>query len=249
MKLEVGYLTHKGKRANNEDSLLVRQIGDTWVLAVADGLGGHAAGEVASKMALIEIEEFSRRALRENRPPSQELVREAVAKANREIWLLSRENPSFSGMGTTLVLAVVTGTAAVIATVGDSRAYLIGEDIEQRTKDHSLVQELVDAGEISSSEAAHHPKKNIVTRALGISSSVEPDILALDLAGGTLLLCSDGLTDSLSDDRIHAILTTIPDLDVACSALIVAANEQGGEDNTTVILAREFGSGSPERVL
>ena len=197
-ELEVGCGTDAGRRRReNEDSLLAVEIGDTYLVAVADGLGGHAAGEVASKVATIEIEHYLK-----SHPIDDPGValRQAVAKANREILLLSRENPSYAGMGSTLVAALVRGAEACIVNVGDSRAYLVGDAIEQVTVDHSLVQELVTKGVITKEEAFDHPQKNIVTRTLGLDEEANPDVYGVvTLSNRVLLLCSDGLTDSLRD--------------------------------------------------
>ncbi len=235
--LEVCYKTDTGmKRASNEDSLLVVKLGEVHLLAVADGLGGHAAGEVASRLALIEIEEFLKTNLAEGN--LRDAMQGAIAKANREIYLLSKENPSYAGMGTTVVAAIVFDNRALIANIGDSRAYLIGDGIRQITKDHSLVQELVDRKMITQEEAFNHPQSNIVTRTLGTESEVSPDFYEEELFGRLLLLCSDGLSDLLRDQEILETVVASPDLDEACTRLINRANEKGGKDNITVVLAR-----------
>ena len=222
----------------NEDSLLAVKIGDTHLLAVADGLGGHAAGEIASRVAIIEIEQSLRLKLTEC--SFSLALEEAIAKANREICLLSRENPVYAGMGTTLIIALVLQGKAWIANVGDSRAYLVGNDIEQVSKDHSLVQQLVDKRLISVEEAFDHPQKNIVTRTLGLEEEVHPDIYEdVELSGRTLLLCSDGLSDALRDGEIRRLITSSRSLEEACIRLIDMANEKSGADNITVLLARE----------
>lgn len=238
------------KRSVNEDSLLDIKLGDIRVLAVADGLGGHAAGEVASRVAVMEMEEFLKVNLKEGN--HKEVMKEAIAKANREIYLLSKENPAYAGMGSTLVAALFSQNKALIAWVGDSRAYLLGKEIRQITKDHSLVQELVDRKLITKEQAFDHPQKNIVTRALGLESEVYPDFcdvgassgcftLEEEFSGKIILLCSDGLSDSLRDEEILKTVTDANNLDEACSNLISLANKRGDSDNITVILAREAG--------
>lgn len=236
--LEVCCRTDTGNRKSvNEDSLLRVNFRDVHLLAVADGLGGHAAGKVASRVALVEIEEFLKTHF-----TGQNLlgsIREAVSKANKEIYLLSKENPAYAGMGSTLVAAAISQNKAVIANVGDSRAYLVGNEIRQVTKDHSLVQELVDKRVITQEETFNHPQKNIVTRALGIKSEVLPDFYEVELSGKLLLLCSDGLSDSLKDEEIRKTIAASINLDEACNKLISLANEKGGSDNITVILAKK----------
>ena len=234
--LEVCLKTDVGrKRRKNEDALVAKRLDDIYLLAVADGLGGHASGEVASKIALIEVEEFLKARLgKEN---IKEATEAAISKANSEIYLLSRENPAYSNMGTTLVMAVVSENNALIANVGDSRAYLIGEEIKRITRDHSLVQELLDKKLITEEEAFKHPQKNIVTKILGIEGEVKPDFCDIEL-DDVLLLCTDGLTGSLRDEDIREIVVNSKDLSEACTKLIDSAKKKGGEDNITVILAK-----------
>ena len=238
--LEVCYKTDVGKkRSVNEDSLVAKRLGDVYLLAVADGLGGHAAGEVASRVGLIELEESLKNSLSAEKVI--EALKGAITKANREIYLLSKENADYRGMGSTLVVAVVVGNKAVIANVGDSRVYLVGNAIERITKDHSLVQELIDKQVITEEETFDHPQKNIVTRSLGLEEEVTPDFYEVELGRKTLLLCSDGLSDALRDDEIRDIITASSSLDEACTKLIDSANQKGGADNITVVLAKVAG--------
>ncbi|MFQ5975420.1 MAG: Stp1/IreP family PP2C-type Ser/Thr phosphatase [Candidatus Hydrothermarchaeales archaeon] len=235
--LEVCSKTDIGKKRNiNEDSFLTKRLGEFYILAVADGLGGHAAGEVASKIALIEIEEFLKANI--GKQDLQKVMEAGISKANKEIYRLSKENPSYAEMRTTIVMAVVAEKNVLIANVGDSRAYLIGNTIGQVTKDHSLVQELLDKKIITVEEAFHHPQKNIVTKVLGGESEVKPDLYTIELDQNVLLLCSDGLTGSLRDEEIMEIVVDSKDIDNACAKLIDSANEKGGKDNITVILAK-----------
>ncbi len=202
---------------------------------MADGLGGHAAGEVASKMALIEIEEFLKTHLQAE--PTQEIMKQGIYKANQEIFLLSAENPEYKGMGSTLVVALIFEGKALIANIGDSRAYLINDEIKQITRDHSLVQEMVDKNAITKEGARHDLQKNIVTRVLGTGSEVQADFFEISFDGGTLLLCSDGLTDALKDEEILEIVINAPGVEAGCDRLIAKANEKGAKDNISVILA------------
>jgi PPM family protein phosphatase len=222
-------------RNTNQDSVLVRKFGDIYLLAVADGLGGQPAGDIASKMAVIELEETVKANI--GKVPEKEILMQAVVKANREIYLLSNENPEYKGMGTTLVAAILFGDGAVVANVGDSRAYLIGDGIRQITQDHSLVQEMSENGNNDRENAS--PQKNIVTRVLGVAAESKPDFFELKLEGKTLLLCSDGLTNTLSDLEIQQIVNAQPGIDAVCDRLLATTNEKGSKDNVTVILAKE----------
>jgi len=237
--LETSCRTDVGRRrAENQDSLLVSRVGNAHLLAVADGLGGHAAGAVASRVATIEMEQFLKANLTEDNPVAA--LKQAIAKANKEIYLLSRENPAYAGMGTTLVAAILLPERVWVANVGDSRAYLVGDAIEQVTKDHSLVQQLVDGNVITPDEAFGHPQKNIVTRTLGLDEEPNPDLYEdVELSGRVLLLCSDGLTDSLRDEEIRSLVVASANLDEACTRLVDLANEKGGADNISVVMARQ----------
>ncbi|MCL0087895.1 Stp1/IreP family PP2C-type Ser/Thr phosphatase [Dehalococcoidia bacterium] len=237
--MKIASLTDSGKRANNEDSLAVTRFGDIYLLAVADGLGGHSAGEIASGLAVIELEEAVNKGFSEGIADFRMLLQQAFEKTNREIYSLARENPDYSNMGTTLVAALIEEERCVIANIGDSRAYLIGEEIKQQTKDHSFVQELVDRGIISEEEAFDHPEKNIITRVMGTDADIKPDLYEIRICGQYLLLCSDGLTDSLRGEEIRRIIISSKDLDEACEKLINSAKETNGRDNITVILATQ----------
>lgn len=251
-RLKVCYRSDKGrKRGGNEDSLLVKEFGEHYILAVADGLGGHSAGEVASRVAVIEIEEFLKANLTQQIPleaMKKAMMKKTIEKANREIYLLAKENPSYSGMCSTLVLAIVSRGSVWLANVGDSKAYLVGSSIRQITRDHSLVQELLDRKAINIEEAYNHPQRNIVTRVLGVGDEIEADYYFKPLGAEVLLLCSDGLTDALRDEEIREIVWTASDLEIACSKLIDVANERGGNDNITVILAKEVTDGTDSEV-
>jgi protein phosphatase len=238
------------KREHNEDSWHVNERHGLY--AIADGMGGHAAGEVASRIAVDVINEFIElsgnesditwpfeyddgASLEENR------IFTAIKLANMKIFEVIKERKELEGMGTTLVIMLSQGDKAWIGHVGDSRAYLIRDgQISQITSDHSWVNEQMKLGVLTRAEAANHPFRNVVTRALGGRDIVKADVTTHEFEDGDcVLLCSDGLNSMLDDETIRSIVTThAPDLDGACDALVAAANEAGGDDNVTVILAQ-----------
>lgn len=236
--------TDKGGRENNEDAYEAFTIehpsGKLHVLAVADGLGGHRAGEVASKLAIIELKETISRSASSYEKITQQVMKELIAKAyrkaNEEVCYQAKMSPERNNMGTTLVAALLDGEGkGVVANVGDSRAYLIGNGIRRITKDHSYVQELVDKGVITKEEAAVHPEKNIVTRIIGMEG-VEPDFDEIELGKDTLLLCSDGLTDALRDEEIKQVVIN-SEIENVCKNLVEVAKPKS-RDNITIISAR-----------
>ncbi len=222
-------------RRGNEDALLLRDS----VYAVADGMGGHLAGEVASATALEPIAELDGRIFQDN-AAAVTALRAAVTAANERVSQLARDNPNYRGMGTTLTAALVEGRRLHVAHVGDSRAYLLRDGhFSQLTDDHTLVQHLVDEGQITQEEAARHPQRSVVTRAIGVSDDVDVDSMSLELQpGDQLLLCSDGLTGVVEDEAIARTLMEVEDPDQAVGDLIDLANEAGGPDNITVLLLR-----------
>jgi PPM family protein phosphatase len=226
------------QREANEDNLVLASP----VFAVADGMGGARAGEVASRMAAEAFEDRRR-----DGTPEQQLA--TVAKrANRRIHDLSRSDEAHRGMGTTLTAAMVDEGCVSIGHVGDSRAYRLRDGrLDQLTHDHSLVAELERSGQLTPEAAEHHPQRSIITRALGPEHDVEVDTHSHPArAGDVYLLCSDGLTGMISDDDLTALMTGAPSLDEAAEALIRAANQRGGKDNITVVLFRLDDDGSPE---
>ena len=237
--LEISYLTDIGGRSTNEDKILARCFNGKHLLAVADGIGGHAAGEVASNLALTEIEKNLR--LNPGEEEIKESMKEAVTRANREIHSLSKEKYEYDGMGTTLVMALIRQDKVFIANVGDSRAYCINRSqIKQITRDHSVVQELLEGGIITEEEVPQHPYRGTLTRALGVEPEVKVDIYDSALKPEEiLLLCSDGLTDALKNEEIGDVISSTDNLDKACADLIRQAKESGARDNISVILARE----------
>ena len=219
------------QRSANEDSLVVRPP----LFAVADGMGGAKAGEVASAVAVEAVE-----AAKESGEPAEAQLAGIVREANRRIYDLAVADESRRGMGTTLTLAKLHGDEVSLAHVGDSRAYRMrGGELEQLTRDHSLVAELERSGQITPEAAEHHPQRSIITRALGPEPDVEVDTYTLTGREGDLfLICSDGLTSMISDDEVGSILRSASSLDEAADALVRAANQSGGKDNITVILFR-----------
>ncbi|MCL1846386.1 MAG: Stp1/IreP family PP2C-type Ser/Thr phosphatase [Coriobacteriia bacterium] len=227
--LSVGSRTDIGcVRDHNEDSLLVKAP----LYVIADGMGGHAAGEIASELAIKTLDEAQLTQL------DPDTLRHAVTEANRRVIDGARRGLGRHGMGTTLTAALIEGNRLLLAQVGDSRAYLVHEgQLRQLTRDHSLVGELLSTGKITEEEARLHPNRSVITRALGSDASVQPDLYEIRLhEGDRLLLCSDGLNTMLDDTEIEELLQYYPDSQEAADALIVAANNAGGFDNTTVIV-------------
>lgn len=204
---------------------------------VADGMGGHNGGDYASKLTvetmLTEIaDSFEKNPVK--------IFGKAISKANDVIRRKAEEIPDMEGMGTTVVAATCMGRFLQVANVGDSRLYVVGKGIRQITKDHSLVEEMVRVGTISEAEARNHPDKNIITRAVGASDSVEADYFTVELeAGDSVLMCTDGLTNMLEDEEIRMILGGARDIVEKAQALVNAANANGGKDNITVVLIEQ----------
>jgi serine/threonine protein phosphatase PrpC len=235
MKFAFGDRTDVGRgRPENEDSHLVDP--DDGLYAVADGMGGHRAGEVASATAI--------EALKTAYLGGQRLD-QAVSAANTAVLAKAAEDASFRGMGTTLTAIALHDSTAELGHVGDSRAYLMrGGAVTQVTEDHSLVEQLVREGRLSPEEAQHHPQRAIITRALGVDSDVTVDTYRIDLKpGDRLMICSDGLTNMLSDDTIAQTLRRHADPQQAADTLVDMANQAGGDDNITVILLDALSDG------
>ena len=248
--IEVANISDTGlKRPHNEDSAVT----DTalGLAVVADGMGGYKAGEVASAIAAQLILNEVRAGLANGNANSKIgdsglsratlVIRDAVAKANAEVFRTAQEVPQCQGMGTTVVVVFYHGDKVSIAHVGDSRVYrLRGNEFKQITRDHSLIQELIDRGFFTPEEAAENTPKNLVTRALGIEQSVEVDVQEQDRQAGEIyLLCSDGLNDMVDDEEIHLTLSKYSaNLAEAATELVRLANENGGKDNVSVVLVR-----------
>jgi protein phosphatase len=217
------------KRRRNEDSFVVAPP----LFAVADGMGGAQAGEVASKLAAAALEDTDA-----GTAGGEERVVALIQEANRRVYERSNADPSASGMGTTITAALVEGTRVTFGHVGDSRAYLLRDGVmEQLTEDHSLVNELMKTGKLSPEEAETHPQRSVITRALGTDPDVDVDTFVVEAKEGDLfLICSDGLTTMVADEDILALLERHhDDLDRAAKSLVAAANRAGGEDNITVV--------------
>ena len=251
LKIQAAGLSDRGmKRSHNEDSLSV--VPSLGLFIVADGMGGHNAGEVASRQAIESIVQFLRDSQRDTdtwpMPPNPELtvienrIVTAVKLANRDVCKLSMEHPEYHGMGTTLVglLLDAPSEKISIAHVGDSRAYRLREGrMEKITRDHSWVEEQLERGIITPEEAKNHRWKNVITRALGNKLEVEVDVNTFEIRSGDVyLLCSDGLSGMIDKDIMEQILIANADLEESAQALIRAANEAGGHDNISLILIR-----------
>ncbi|MDP4109487.1 MAG: Stp1/IreP family PP2C-type Ser/Thr phosphatase [Bacillota bacterium] len=232
-------------RQENQDMFLVDAMHERnqAVIAVCDGMGGARAGNVASEIAINTFSEEIKDSLKPSMTAGymKNIAIAAVHAANARVFEKSNESDKLKGMGTTLVGAIFDEGKTVIVNVGDSRAYLAdgAGSIVRITKDHSVVEEMVQRGEITEEEARNHPHKNLITRALGADSSTKPDAYSLTLkTGQSLLLCSDGLTNMLSDSEILAELVNNPKPEKCCEKLISCANGRGGIDNITVILLK-----------
>jgi serine/threonine protein phosphatase PrpC len=247
LSLELSAAVDAGRaRSNNEDSVALDEAVALAVLA--DGMGGYNAGEVASGMATSFIRSELGRWLREAQNQASDAeVRRAmdicVDNANRAIFNAANSNPQYAGMGTTLVVAVFRDNRLMVGHVGDSRAYrLRAGRLQQITRDHSLLQEQIDAGLITPEQAAFSANKNLVTRAVGVEDTVLLETHQHDVVPGDLyLLCSDGLSDMLDDAAIGELMAAHDSLETGCQALIRAANEAGGKDNISVVLVRASG--------
>ena len=239
MLVQTASVTDTGRRRrHNEDAFVCEPP----LFAVADGMGGAQAGEVASNLAAAALRED-----RAERAGGEERVDELIQEANRRVYQRQSQDASASGMGTTMTVALVEDGHVAIGHVGDSRAYLIrGHSLEQLTEDHSLVAELVRSGKLSPEEAEGHPQRAVITRALGTDPDVDVDTVSVETRPGDLfLLCSDGLTSMVDDDTIlQEIERNRGDLKTAAKALVRAANKGGGEDNITVIFFEIAGSAS-----
>ncbi|MBR0308644.1 MAG: Stp1/IreP family PP2C-type Ser/Thr phosphatase [Mogibacterium sp.] len=237
--MRIGYMTDRGRRRpTNEDSL--RACEDLNFFMLADGVGGNRSGEIASQSALDALEKFVR-----HNPPewlsSRDEVfryfRAAVNYVNQFIIKLSEAKPQYVGMATTLVFAYIRENEMYVANVGDSRVYLAhGDIIQQITDDHTYVNDLVKMGAITKEEAHIHARKNVITRAIGANANNEPDCFSVPVAkGDRVLLCSDGLYDEVDDESILQVLNRFDDMTICAEDLVALANENGGNDNISVI--------------
>ena len=230
--------TDKGrKRSNNQDSIF---ISDTPVgplpnlYIVADGMGGHAAGDFASRFAINVVIDFIRKSTVRN-PIS--LLKRALVYANSELYKEAEKDKEKSGMGTTMVAAVLTDKKLYVANIGDSRLYVINDRIIQVTMDHSLVEELIRSGQLERNKGRNHPEKNIITRAMGSRGEAMPDFFEIEVnPGDKILMCTDGLSNMVEDDEIRDIVEDSATSEDAVSSLINRANYYGGNDNVSVVI-------------
>lgn len=248
--LEIASHTDPGMvRSHNEDS--IASVPDKGLVVLADGMGGYNAGEVASGMATTVLTTELQQMLAEHAPfevdpqsgqkAALKMLQQQIAKANTSIYQASQSQPQYAGMGTTLVVALFYDNRMMAAHIGDSRLYrLRGSEFSQVSKDHSLLQEQIDAGMLTKEQAKHSSNKNLVTKALGIDPAVEPEIHEYDTQPGDIyLLCSDGLSDMVSDEDIGMTLQALgANPNLAAQQLVQMANDNGGRDNVSVILVK-----------
>ncbi len=239
--MRIAARTDVGKvRSENQDDYRASVQGKNCAWAVVcDGMGGANGGSVASSLAVAAVEDRCMTLHVAEKTPQElaEAAVEIVEEANRRVFLTAQQDPALQGMGTTIVLAMITNDRGCIAAVGDSRAYLYRDGaLHQLTRDHSMVQELVDKGMLSQQEAEHHPRKNVITRAVGIQPEIEVDVYQFEIqAEDAFLLCTDGLTNALAQSEIEGILHSAPFYDTA-EQLVEAVLRQDEQDNTTVVL-------------
>ncbi|WP_026585588.1 Stp1/IreP family PP2C-type Ser/Thr phosphatase [Bacillus sp. J33] len=242
------FMTDRGKvRQHNEDNggIFINSSGQRLAI-VADGMGGHRAGDVASEMTITRLKDFWEQASEIKTPEeAEEWLMESIEQVNKILFEHSKENAECEGMGTTIVAAICTDRFSTIANIGDSRCYILNElGFQQLTEDHSLVNELVRSGQITKEDAEHHPRKNVLLRALGTESTVEMDIKTITFEEeDQLLLCSDGLSNKVTVPEMDDILKSGRTLEEKAQVLIEKANNNGGEDNITLVIV-EFYAGS-----
>lgn len=238
-------MTHRGRRRDhNEDNLYVFNGSDTdfesrgMLVAVADGMGGHAGGEYASRIAVERLGDYYIAENGQERPKAEDALRSCIEEAHKTIFTQAQNSAILRGMGTTLTACLIDKNTLNVGQVGDSRAYLIrNQSIKQLTHDHSLVAEQIRMGLITPDEAAHHPARNIITRALGTKEKVEPDFYSFPLEpDDRVMMCSDGLHGVVEDARILELILAAPNAAGACIRLVEEANTNGGPDNITVVM-------------
>ena len=220
-------------RKENQDSYYISEANQYSI--IADGMGGHNGGEVASQMTISLMRAYIEKQKPKNQQQVIKMLKNGIEEVNQIIFGMARESEQLKGMGTTLIVCYMIGQSAVIVHVGDSRLYHIsGQTIEQVTKDHSIVEQLVDQGSITREQAKTHPQKNMITRAIGTDWAVEADAFIINLLkDDKIVLCTDGLTNMVSEDDIHSLVTTEDP-----QQLVDLANARGGSDNITVIIMK-----------
>lgn len=236
--MQTFYLTDEGRiRSHNEDSVtILKNENNEYLLAVADGMGGHSAGEVASSIAITYLaKSFKDRFNNLNKDEAIKWLREAVTNINSLIFKYASDHPESKGMGTTLVTAIVSKDYVLIGNIGDSSGFVLkDENLHKVTYDHTLVNLLVTAGELTEEEAVNHPKKNVLMKALGANDPIDIDIFDCDTNIKGIFLCSDGLTNMLEFDKIEHILNSNLLIEDKVVKLITKANNRGGTDNITI---------------
>lgn len=233
--------TNKGLvRGNNEDFHAALAVGEDAVFVIADGMGGHAVGELASRTAVEYVLSSLPRELEaaKSKKEIEDVLHLMVEKANVKVYLESLDKNENRGMGTTLTIAVIRDWRLYISHIGDCRVYLLhGSSLDRLTVDHTLVQELIETGTITEEEGRTHPKRHILVKSLGVNEYMSPDTYSFDITEGDLIMmCSDGLYGYVPETEIRSILRRHKDLDACAAQLITAANKAGGKDNITVIL-------------
>ena len=232
------YLTDAGKvRAHNEDSVIItkNQSGD-YLMAVADGMGGHSAGEIASSIVVSHLSKcFNESFCNMEKSKAVNWIREMANEANELIFSYAQDHPESKGMGTTLVMAVITKEYVLIGNVGDSSGFVVkDEKMHKVTYDHTLVNLLIKAGELTEEEAKDHPKKNVLMKALGANNPIDIDIFDCDMDISSVLLCSDGLTSMLDTEQIEKVLLSELEIEDKVIKLIRKSNNRGGTDNISI---------------
>lgn len=246
--MEYSYLTDPGKvREHNEDSvIIVKNHNNEYLLAVADGMGGHRGGEIASSIAISHIgKSFRELGKLGTKEEAIIWIKNVVSEANVLIYKYTEENPESAGMGTTIVLSVLTEEYLLFGNIGDSSGYVFkNNSIHKVTTDHTLVNLLVKSGEITEEEAKEHPRKNVLMKALGATTTVEMDIVDIETDVDGIFLCSDGLTNMLDDEQISKVLIEDLEIEKKLNKLIIKANNRGGTDNISVAFLDKVGVNS-----
>ena len=244
--METYYLTDPGKvRDHNEDSvIIVNNYSNEYLLAVADGMGGHKNGEIASSIAISHLgKNFKELGTIGTKEEAVNWLKETVSEANALIYKYTEENPDSTGMGTTLVVSIVTKDFLLFGNIGDSSGYIVKDKILQKiTTDHTLVNLLVKSGELTAEEAKEHPRKNVLMKALGANVNVEMDIFNVETDVDAIFLCSDGLTNMLDDNQIVKVLNDNLSAEEKMEKLIYKSNNRGGNDNISVAYLNKVGA-------
>lgn len=234
------FLTDQGKvRKQNEDAVgLFKNQAEQTLVLVADGMGGHKAGDVASKMVRsFFLEEWEESEEISSPEAAEDWLDQRIRMANQEVYNYAKDNPDCYGMGTTVVAAVFLDNNISIAHIGDSRCYLLEDTIKQVTEDHTLVNELVRTGEITKEEAHVHPQKNVLMKALGTDKVISPEVFSIQWTrNNRILICTDGLSDKVQDKEIESFLVQEQSIEEIAEQLVNRANNLGGEDNITVVI-------------